>query len=295
MLIVKYRAFFFALSGLLVAGALIGLGIYGLKLGIDFTGGTLIEMSYATAPDKTALENDLSSLSLPEPLGAFSVRQSGNNDFIIRTRNTTQDERTSVIATLSSQGTGATVKSIASIGPTLGLELAKKSLVAIVLVIVAIVLYIAFAFRGVSRPVSSWGYGIIAVITLVHDVIIPVGAFAWLGHFIGVEADALFVAAVLTVLGFSVHDTIVVFDRIRENLKLNQQHGGKEDFELTVGKSVRQTFTRSVNTSLTVIIVLLLLFFFGSATTEDFTLALLVGIIAGTYSSICLASPLLVA
>ncbi len=291
MMIVKYRWFFFALSALLVIASLVGFGLYGLKLGIDFTGGTLVEMSYTTAPDKSTLESSLAPLSL----GTYSVRQAGSNDYIIRTRNTTQEERTAIVAELSKIGTDASVKSVASIGPTLGTELARKSIVAIVLVIVAIVFYIAFAFRKVSRPISSWGYGIIAVITLIHDVIIPVGVFAWLGYFIGIEVDALFVAAILTVLGFSVHDTIVVFDRTRENLKLNQQHGTNEDFELTVGKSVRQTFTRSINTSMTVVIVLLLLFFFGSATTQDFTLALLIGIVAGTYSSICLASPLLVA
>ena len=159
------------------------------------------------------------------------------------------------------------------------------------LVLAAIILYIAFAFRRVSRPVSSWFYGFFAIVALFHDIFIPLGVFSLLGHFKGVEIDTLFVTAILTVLGFSVHDTIVVFDRIRENLNLSR---AKESFEEIVGKSLTQTITRSINTSLTVLIVLVAVFFLGAESTKYFSLALIIGIIAGTYSSIFIASPLLV-
>ena len=160
-----------------------------------------------------------------------------------------------------------------------------------ILVLIMIILYIAFAFRKVSNPINSFYYGLMAVVALIHDVTLPAGVFAILGHYYGVEVDTLFVTALLTVLGFSVHDTIVVFDRIRENLKNN---GNKNNFEAVVGASVNQTIGRSINTSLTVILVLLAIFFLGGESTKYFSLALLIGVAIGTYSSIFLASPLLV-
>jgi len=162
------------------------------------------------------------------------------------------------------------------------------------IVVVAIILFIALAFRKVSEPVSSWKYGVIAIIALLHDIIVPVGLFALLGVVVSAEIDVLFVMALLAILGYSVNDTIVVFDRVRENLRTNSELNKKEDFELTVGKSLNQTYTRSINTSLTTLFVLLTLFFLGAPVTQNFALVLLTGVIAGTYSSIFLATPLLV-
>ena len=170
----------------------------------------------------------------------------------------------------------------------------RKGLIALALVSVSIILFIAFAFRKVSKPVASWKYGIIAIITLIHDILIPIGLFAFLGHWRSAEVDSLFIVALLTLLGVSINNTIVVFDRIRENLRINQDRNRKEDFGETVGHSISQTLARSINTSLTVVIVLLALFFLGPVATKDFALTLIVGMIAGTYSSIFLASPLLV-
>ncbi|MBI2120896.1 MAG: protein translocase subunit SecF, partial [Parcubacteria group bacterium] len=181
-------------------------------------------------------------------------------------------------------------KRFTSIGPVIGHELRAKAWVSIMAVLLAIVLFVAFAFRKVSLPVSSSKYGLITIVALAHDIIVPTGALALLGYFSGVEADVLFVTAILTILGFSVHDTIVVFDRVRENLKLKVS----ENFSEVVGTSLRQTFVRSINTSLTVILVLAALLYFGPASTHNFSLILLIGIIAGTYSSVFLASPLLV-
>ena len=179
-----------------------------------------------------------------------------------------------------------------SVSPTIGQELLNKGLIALALVAVCIILFIAFAFRKVSKPVASWKYGIVAIITLVHDILIPTGLFAVLGHFEGAEVDSLFIVALLTLLGISINDTIVVFDRIRENLGTGAK---KETFDETVGRSVMQTLARSINTSLAVVIVLAALYIFGPASTQVFALTLIVGMVAGTYSSIFLASPLLVA
>jgi len=166
--------------------------------------------------------------------------------------------------------------------------------VSIVLVLLAIVLFVAFAFRKVSRPVSSWVYGLVTVLALLHDVLIPAGVFAILGHFYELEVDTLFVTALLVILGFSVHDTIVVFDRIRENLHKNENYGTKKNFEIVVGESINETFIRSINTSLTVLLAILVLYLFGPETVKNFTLALLIGIFVGTYSSIFIGSTLLV-
>ena len=180
--------------------------------------------------------------------------------------------------------------SFETVGPTVGQELKQRSITALIIVLLAIIAYISFTFRKVSKPVPSWRYGVVAVVALLHDVLIPIGVFAVLGHYLDVKIDILFVTAALTVLGFSIHDTIVVFDRIRENII---RHPGKT-FEETVNKSVNQTLARSINTSLTALIVLLAVFLFGGVTIKYFVLMLILGIVCGTYSSIFIASPLLV-
>ncbi len=288
MFVIKYKALFFSLSAILVVASLWALGTYGLKLGTDFTGGTLFEIEYAssTRPAATVVEQALKPLAL----GNVSVQPTGERGLTLRMQTIDEPTRQKVVSALVSQTGKFTEKRFTSVGPALGTELARKGVVAIVLVVILIVLYIALAFRKVSRPVSSWKYGLIAILALAHDVIIPMGVFALLGEWYGVEVDALFLTALLTILGLSVNDTIVVFDRIRENLR----HRGSETFAEVVGRSLRQTFARSFNTSFTVVIVLLALLVFGSETTRWFALALTIGMVVGTYSSIFLASPLLV-
>lgn len=292
MIIIRHKNWFFALTGLIVLSALGALVAFGLHLGTDFTGGTLVQVTYPNGrPTPQALSQSLDAAGFK----GYSLREASTNDYILRAGNLTTDMRTNLPTTLSiGSTTVATVDQLTEVGPTIGLELRNKSLAALSMVLLCILLFIAFAFRKVSKPVSSWVYGIIALITLVHDVIVPVGFYAALGHFAGAQVDTLFVTAVLTVLGFSIHDTIVVFDRVRENLRINHEHNRKEPFAETAGKSLNQTFVRSINTSLTVLLTLLILFFIGPASTRDFALTLLVGIIAGTYSSIFLATPLLV-
>lgn len=285
MFIINHRKIFYALSLILIVGSIISLSVWGLNQGIDFKGGSLLEVSYAstTAPTLDQVKSTLANSGY----GDASVRSSGPADYIIRMREVTPTEKDTIISALSSPA----VKDFNVIGPILGKEAEQKSGLAILFVILAIVLFITFAFRKVSRPISSWIYGLVAIIALVHDVIIPVGAFSILGHYFGFEVDTLFVTAVLVVLGFSVHDTIVVFDRVRENLG---HFEGRKPFDQIVGQSISETFTRSVNTSLTTLLAIAVLYFLGPDTTKHFALALLIGIFAGTYSSIFIGSPLLV-
>ena len=292
MMIITHKNIFFALTGALVLSALISIIVFGLHLGSDFTGGTLAEVTYAGGrPEPAALSRSLDIAGFK----GYSLREANTNDYILRAANLTPAQRDNLPRVLAVDGKyPATISQLTEVGPTIGKELRNKALIALALVLLCILLFIAFAFRKVSQPVSSWIYGLIALVTLVHDVIIPVGFFALLGYLTGAQVDTLFVTAVLTVLGFSVHDTIVVFDRVRENLRINHDRNRKEPFEEIAGRSLNQTFVRSVNTSLTVVFTLLVLYFIGPASTRDFALTLLVGIIAGTYSSIALATPLLV-
>ncbi len=288
MWVIKYRKIFYTIALVLIIGSFVSFGIWGLKPGIDFTGGTLIEVSYQGArPAQDVIAAQLSTID-----SAASIRAAGTDGYIIRMKPISQEEKVAIFAALSPDATNKAIeKNFSSIGPVLGKEALRKSLMSILFVLIAIVLFITFAFRKVSEPVSSWKYGLIAIVSLAHDVIIPTGVFAVLGHFAGYEVDTLFVTALLVVLGFSVHDTIVVFDRVRENLR---HAAAKKPFEEIVGESVSQTFTRSINTSLTTLIALVVLYFAGGQSTEHFSLALIIGIAAGTYSSIFIGSPLLV-
>lgn len=291
MFIITHRNIFFALTGLIVALSLASVAFFGLSLGIDFTGGTLVEVSYdGERPDARALTNTLTDAGY----GEFSLREAGDRGYILRTAEITDEQREGLAAVFSYQGGTATVERLTEIGPTIGVELRNKAILAIALVLLAILFFIAFAFRKVSEPVSSWSYGGIALVTLLFDVAVPLGFFAFLGYALGAQVDALFVTAILTVLGYSVHDTIVVFDRTRENLRINADKGRKEEFTAVAGRALSQTITRSINTSVTTALALLALYMFGPESTQVFSLTLLVGIVAGTYSSIFFATPLLV-
>ena len=305
MQIIKNKNIFFGITGIVVALALGVTVALGLRLGIDFTGGTLIEFSCSDC-SKSVLSEQLTE----HELGEYSLRVSGDTGFVLRTKALEGVKRETLLKTLGEQG--ATVNNFSEVGPTIGEELKSKALWAIGLVMLAIILFIAFAFRppvvkrevskeGVvtvtrdGHGVSSWIYGIVAVVALAHDVLVPIGVFALLSYFMGAEVGVLFVMALLAILGYSVNDTIVVFDRVREHLKDNADNNVRdEDFGDTVGKALSETITRSINTSLTTLFVLLALYFVGPTVTQSFALTLIAGVIAGTYSSIFLASPLLV-
>jgi preprotein translocase subunit SecF len=291
MYIITHRKFFYIIPIFLVALSLAATATFGLKGGVDLTGGSLLEVSYPEGrPSEEAVEAAVAGLNL----GSVHVQATGEDGFILRMRDINDAEKQGLLQALTLGEKVVKTERFTSIGPTIGKELRSKAWVAIALVLLAIIAYIAFAFRKVSAPVSSWKYGAVAIVTLVHDIILPVGLFALLGVTHGAEVDSLFIVGLLTILGISINDTIVVFDRIRENLKVNANNNVKEEYEQTVGRSITQTIARSINTSLTVIIVLLALYFLGPASTKDFSLTLIVGMLAGTYSSIFLASPLLV-
>lgn len=290
MFVVHHRSFFFWLTGLILAAAIGAIVVWGLPLGLDFTGGSLIQVQYPGGrPPLASIEQEVATI----PLGAVSVRNSGTDAVAIRSRNLSPEEHTAVLSALS-QGVQVNELSFTSVGPALGSQFTHKALWAILAVIFAIVLYIAWAFRSVSRPVPSWGYGLTVVAMLAIDIIVPTGFYAAYCHFTGAEVDSLFVVALLALLGYCVNDVIVVFDRVREHLARNQRENIKEEFEVTIGKSITETVTRSINTALTVALALIALIYLGAPATRTFALVMLVGVVAGTFSSICRSAPLLI-
>jgi len=288
MWVIKNKKIFIVLSSLFVLSAIFLIFIDGLRFGIDFKGGSMTEISYVTQrPEMSEIRQSIDSLSFGESL----VQPTEDLGVFVKTRDLSEEERIKLLNSLTLNGEYEIIeKSFTSVGPSVGNELKKKAILALIVVLIAIILFIAYVFRGVSKPVSSWKYGIIAIITLLHDVIITTGAFAVIGKITGAEVDTLFVVALLTILGLSVNDTIVVFDRVRENLR----NKFSTDFKEVVGKSLEQTYVRSVNTSLSTIIVLLALFFLGPESTKIFSITMAIGMFFGTYSSIFLASPLLI-
>ncbi len=287
MFVIKYKKIFVSISLLLVLLSLGSLFVYKLPIGIDFKGGALTEVTYTDARPDIEIINQ--SFTSHQGLGTVLVQPEGDKNLMIRTKNLTESERQELVSVLSQTGS-VTINNYTSIGPSVGKELTSKMIMAIIVVSIIIILFISYAFRGVSYPVKSWKYGVIAVMTLLHDIIIPVGIFAILSRVYHAEVDTLFVVALLTVIGLSLSDTIVVFDRIRENIK----HKKFATFPETVGQSLNQVYTRSINTSVTVIIVLVALSIFGPETIKVFALMMTAGMICGTYSSIFLASPMLV-
>ena len=289
MNIIGHKYIFLSASAILVLASFVLIAVLGLKLGIDFTGGSLLEIEFmGLRPEVSSIQKALSDIKFEN----IQVQPSGGNGMILRFRDVSENEHVLIITALKQTSEGEIIeKRFDSIGPTIGSELKQRSILALLLAIAGIVLYIAWAFRQVSKPVSSWKYGVVAVVALVHDVTIPTGVFALLGRVWGIEVDTLFITALLTILGFSVHDTIVVFDRIRENLRLDKGGGS---FGAIVNRSMNETIARSVNTSLTVFIVVASIFIFGASTTKWFSFALGLGVLFGTYSSIFVASPLLV-
>lgn len=278
MNLMKYKVWYFVFSLLIILPGLYFLITSGLRLGIDFTGGSLLEYKF----ERTVNIEELKKYG--------QIIPSDSHTFIIRSKPLEQNQINEIKKSLAEKFGPVTERRVENVGPVIGNELKNKAILALLLASLAIVLYIAFSFRKIPKPQSSWRFGIAAIVALLHDVLVVVGIFAILGKFLAVEVDTLFVTAILTIIGFSVHDTIVVFDRIRENLT---KHLGKKFIEIA-NLSVVQTLGRSLNTSLTVILVLVALLLFGGETIKWFVLALLVGIISGTYSSIFNATALLV-
>lgn len=288
--IIQKRKIFLTLSSIAAVASILALFFWGLTFGIDFTGGSLMEVEFKNyQPTMTEIQDSLKSVNLHS-----LIIQPTENSTIIRFQENTENVHQAVLTQLqeivkNKPDTSFKELQFDSVGASIGQELKSKSFNATIIVFIMIILYITWAFSKVSKPVASWKYGVAAVIALIHDLLFILGVFSVLGHFYGVEVNTPFIAAVLTVLGYSVSDTIIVFDRIRENLPKSH-----EDFENTINRSVNQTLTRSINTSFSAILALLAILFFGGSTIKDFALALAIGIFIGTYSSIFIASPVLV-
>ncbi len=285
--IIGKKNLYFALSLIVVTPGLIALLLFGLNLSIDFTGGSRLTISFPQKVEKTTSEKIKNTLT-KENLKVSTVETSGNS-LLIRTSPMDQKQNVKFVNTLSKEFKGAKETQFETIGPTIGAETTANAIKAVIFASILIILYITWSFRKVPKPASSLRFGVSAIIALIHDVLVVLGIFAILGHFFGVEVDSLFVTALLTVIGFSVHDTIVVFDRIRENLRRSH-----DSFPQIVNDSILQTLGRSLNTSLTVLLVLFALLLFGGETIKWFVVALLIGVASGTYSSIFNAAPILV-
>lgn len=286
--IIGKRKYFYVFSGTLMLLSIISLSTWGLKYGLDFTGGTLMEVK---SENSKVQSDELKSALKEVGIEDVVINPAQNGAFLIRYGNSDDEKNKAVLGKLKEKYPDIQNTRLDYIGPSISSELKKKAVWALLVAVIGIALYISYAFRKVSRPVESWKYGIGAVVALVHDVLITVGIFSILGHFWNIEIDTTFIAALLTILGFSVHDTIVVYDRTRENLL---RGGAKDGFDGIVNRSLNETMARSINTSLTVIITLFAIFIFGGETIKNFTLALLIGITFGTYSSIFVASALMV-
>jgi preprotein translocase subunit SecF len=287
--VIKYKYVFIGFSAALLILAAASMLTFGFKQGIDFVGGTFWQVRFL--PSVNVSNADLVQFLSSQNLENVLVRQGETaQDFSIRTKEMSEAKHQEVLQLMQTNFGAVEELSFASIGPAVGKELRNRSLLAFVLVLFGISLYIAFAFRKVSYPVSSWKYGFVTLITLFHDALIPAGVFAYLGHIQGAEVDTNFIVAILVIMGFSVHDTIVVFDRIRERLLHTKK---QENLGELINASIRQTFARSVNTSLTMVIVLIALYLLGAPSFKTFTLIILIGTVIGAYSSIFVASPLL--
>lgn len=282
----KYSKIYYIFSGFLIVASVASLIVFGLKFGIEFTGGSSTEVNFTE--QRPSNEDIVASLS-EFNLGEIIVQPTGDRGAMLKFKGIDEAEHQKVLSKLQSLAP-AQEKSFQYIGPSIGQSLKNKTEIAIVLALLAITAYIAFAFRKVSRPVVSWKYGVTSLIALFHDIVIPLGVFSILGHFFNVEITTPIIAALLTILGFSVHDTIVIFDRIRENILRR----GIVSFSETVDWSLSQTVGRSVSTVFTVLLVMFSLFFFGGQTLKYFSLALIIGVTSGAYSSIFIAGPLLV-
>lgn len=284
--IIGKKWFYFLFSGLVIIPGMISLFTNGLRLSIDFTGGTLLELKF----EKQTAKEKIEEIAREQKIELSSIQSSGDNTYILRAKPIDKDQNEKFQKSLSEKLGKVTEQRLETVGPTIGAELAQKAILAVIFSSIGIILYIAWSFREIPKPASSLRFGICAVIALLHDVLVVTGLFSIFGRLYKVEIDSLFVTALLTVIGFSVHDTIVVFDRIRENLKKTSS----KKFADIVNESILQTLGRSLSTTLTVLFTLLALLLFGGETIKWFVVALLIGIVSGTYSSIFNASPLLV-
>ena len=282
----RYSKIYYIFSGLLILAAIFLVFIFGLKLGIDFLGGSILEIDFANRPENKIIQEKLNEFNL----GEITIQPTGQNGVILRMTEVNEETHQKIIQKLGEISL-VQEKRFESIGPSIGKELRQKTIILMVISFLALLIYIAIAFRKVSRPLFSWQYGIISIIALIFDILIPIGVLALLGKLNNVQFNIPIITALLTILGYTINDKVIIFDRVRENILRSRG----EDFESIVNQSLNQTLARSLSTGSCALLVLISLFLFGGETLKYFSLILILGIIVGTYSSIFLASPLLVA
>lgn len=291
MFVIRYYKFFYIFSAILILASILAFWRIGLTPSIEFKGGSLMEVSYEKNPPSVGeIQNIFSSDALKNIVGIkniknASVQKIGEKNFLLRFREVDEAAHQEILKALP----GAKEMQFHSIGPVIGEELKQKTFTGLFLAVLGMFFYVVFAFRKISGKVYSWEMSIAAIIALTHDILITAGGFIILSHYYGFEAGTLFVAAELTIWGYSINDTIVVFDRIRENLLRES----KKPLREIMGISINQTLTRSLNTSLAVFLLLVALAIFGPSPLFPFVAPLLIGVIVGTYSSVCIATPLL--
>ena len=287
--LIKHRKIWLTLSCMTFVVSVVFLVMWGLKFGIDFTGGSLLEVKFLG--ERPLVEDIRGALGEINLQGELVIQPTQEQNVILRFQEATEETHQKIVSQLGEKfKDGIQEERFESIGASIGKELKTKAVYSILIVVVAIIIYIAVAFRKVSWPVPSWKYGVIAVVAMIHDIVITMGVFALLGRVAGMDVGLPFVAALLAILGYSVNDTIVIFDRTRENLG----RVAKADFPTIVNRSLNETMARSINTTLTTLFALIAVYFFGGESIKPFALALLIGIFLGAYSSIFVASPLLV-
>ncbi|PIS39422.1 MAG: protein translocase subunit SecF [Candidatus Nealsonbacteria bacterium CG08_land_8_20_14_0_20_38_20] len=286
----KYRKIYFVFSGILILGSLVSLIIFGLKPGIDFTGGSILELEFKDArPSNQEIRERLANL----PLGEVILQPAGEKGLLLRMKDISEDVHQELLSRLNEKW-GLEQKQFELIGSTIGQELKQKTKIVIILAILSMFSYIAIAFSGVPRPIRSWQAGAITIFILFHDVLIPLAVFSLLGKFYGIQITIPVTVALLTVVGYAINNVVVVFDRVRENLFKVSRRGFVETFEEALNSAVNQTLSRQINTSLTTLFPLIFMFFLGGETIKYFALALILGIVTGFYSSIFLATPILI-
>ncbi|HSX42098.1 MAG TPA: protein translocase subunit SecF [Candidatus Saccharimonadales bacterium] len=286
----RKKFWWLAISALIMIPGIISLFVYKLPLGIDFKGGALLQIQFSKPVSEDALRGELAKIQ--EAKGATVSNAGKSNEFFVKTLPISEADHRKITDSLKKDFGNLNEEAFQSVGPSVSAELARKAIIALVAASLAIILYLAYAFRQVAKPVSSWTFGTVAVAALIHDLVISVGVFSIVAHFLHYEVDSSFITALLTIMGFSVHDTIVVFDRIRENLLKNRVNSA-EEFEALADQSLSETLNRSLSTSLTVIVTLTALVVLGGESIRPFVTTLLIGITIGTYSSIFTATPLL--
>lgn len=281
----RYRKIYFIFSGILVIGSLACLLLFGLKFGIDFLGGSILEIDFENRPENSVIQEKLEGLNL----GEIIIQPIGEQGVILRLKNIDEVSHQAILKNLEDISKLKELR-FENIGPTIGKELRQKTIMLVIVSLVALLIYIAISFRKVSWPVSNWMYGVVSIVTLTFDVLIPIAVFALLGKFYNIQFSISIVTALLTILGYTINDKVIIFDRIRENLLRSRE----SNFEGLVNKSLNETLWRSLSTGICTLLVLFFIFFFGGETLKYFALTLIVGIVIGTASSIFLASPILV-